>query len=81
MDPDGGVTGESWQWSRTTTPAMMDSWMDIADETSAAYTVTEGDTGYYLRVMATYTDAAGHGHGVLACDHDGGCDGRGPAAC
>ena len=21
--------------------------------------VTEGDTGYYLRVMATYTDAAG----------------------
>ena len=59
MDPDGGVTGESWQWSRTTTPAMMDSWMDIAGETNAAYTVTEGDTGYYLRVMATYTDAVG----------------------
>ena len=59
MDPDGGVTGESWQWSRTTTPAMMDSWMDIADETNAAYTVTADDTGYYLRVMATYTDAAG----------------------
>ena len=59
MDQDGGVTGESWQWSRTTTPAMMDSWMDIAGETNAAYTVTEGDTGYYLRVMATYTDAVG----------------------
>ena len=59
MDPDGGVTGESWQWSRTTTPAMMDSWMDIAGETNAAYTVTAGDTGYYLRVMATYTDKAG----------------------
>ena len=59
MDPDGGVTGETWQWSRTTTPAMMDSWMDIAGETNAAYTVTEGDTGYYLRVMATYTDAVG----------------------
>ena len=59
MDPDGGVTGESWQWARTTTPAMMDSWMDIAGETNAAYTVTEGDTGYYLRVMATYTDAVG----------------------
>ena len=59
MDPDGGVTGEAWQWSRTTTPAMMDSWMDIAGETNAAYTVTEGDTGYYLRVMATYTDAVG----------------------
>ena len=37
----------------------MDSWMPITGETNAAYTVTEGDTGYYLRVMATYTDAVG----------------------
>ena len=59
MDPDGGVTGESWQWSRTMDTADMSSWMDIAGETNAAYTVTEGDTGYYLRVMATYTDAVG----------------------
>ena len=59
MDPDGGETVESWQWSRTMTPNMMDSWMDIAGETNAAYMVMEGDTGYYLRVMATYTDAAG----------------------
>ena len=59
MDPDGDATGESWQWARTMTPAMMDSWMGIAGETNAAYTVTEGDTGYYLRVMATYTDAVG----------------------
>ena len=59
MDPDGGVTGESWQWSRTMTPDMMASWMDIDGETNAAYTVMEGDTGYYLRVMATYTDAVG----------------------
>ena len=59
MDPDGGETGESWQWSRTMTPDMMDSWMDIQDATAAAYTVTAGDEGYYLRVMATYTDAVG----------------------
>ena len=59
MDPDGGATGETWQWSKTMTPDMMDSWMDIAGETNAAYTVTEGDTGYYLRVMAMYTDAVG----------------------
>ena len=59
MDPDGGVTGETWQWAKTMTPAMMDSWMDITDATDAAYMVTAGDTGYYLRVMATYTDAAG----------------------
>ena len=59
MDPDGGVTGETWQWSRTMDTADMNSWMDIQDATAAAYMVTEGDTGYHLRVMATYTDAAG----------------------
>ena len=59
MDPDGGVTGESWQWAKTKTPAMMDSWMPSTGATNAAYMVTEGDTGYHLRVMATYTDAAG----------------------
>ena len=60
MDPDGGVTGESWQWARTMTPAnMMASWMDITGATDAAYTVMDADEGYHLRVMATYTDAAG----------------------
>ena len=59
MDPDGGVTGETWQWSRTMDTANMSSWMPIEDATGAAYMVAAGDTGYYLRVMATYTDAAG----------------------
>ena len=62
MDPDGGVTGETWQWSRTTDDMDirdMDSWMDIEAATEAAYMVMEGDLGYYLRVKATYTDAAG----------------------
>ena len=59
MDPDGGVTGESWQWSRTMDTADMSSWMDIQDATDAAYMVTAGDTGYHLRVKATYTDAVG----------------------
>ena len=59
IDPDSGVTGETWQWAKTKTPAMMDSWMPITGATGAAYMVTEGDTGYHLRVMATYTDAAG----------------------
>ena len=27
MDPDGGVMGESWQWSRTMDAADMNSWM------------------------------------------------------
>ena len=59
MDPDGGVTGETWQWARTMDTANMSSWMDIAGETNAVYMVAAGDTGYYLRVMATYTDAVG----------------------
>ena len=59
MDLDGGVMVVSWQWSRTTDTADMSSWMPITGATDAAYTVTEGDTGYYLRVMATYTDAVG----------------------
>ena len=59
MDPDGGVMGESWQWSRTMDAADMNSWMPISGATDAAYMVTEGDTGYHLRVMATYTDAVG----------------------
>ena len=29
VDPDLGVTGESWQWSRTMDTANMSSWMDI----------------------------------------------------
>ena len=61
MDPDGGVTGESWQWARTTTPAMMDSWMDIAGETNAAYTVMDADEGYHLRATAMYDDGEGVG--------------------
>ena len=62
MDPDGGVTSETWQWSRTMDDMDsrdMDSWMPIEDATNAAYMVMEGDTGYYLRVMATYMDAVG----------------------
>ena len=58
-NPDNDATVDSWQWSRTMDTADMSSWMDITGETNAAYMVTEGDTGYYLRVMATYTDAAG----------------------
>ena len=59
MDPDGGVMVESWQWSRTMTPDMMDSWMPITGATDAAYIVMESDNGYYLRATATYTDASG----------------------
>ena len=63
-NPDDDATVESWQWARTMDDMDsrdMDSWMPITGATNAAYMVTEGDTGYYLRVMATYTDAVGTG--------------------
>ena len=71
MDPDGNpgdmppiamdttINDVTWQWSRTMDTADMSSWMDIEDATGAAYMVTADDVGYYLRVMATYTDAVG----------------------
>ena len=40
VDPDGRRHRRPWQWSRTTTPDMMASWMDIDGETNAAYMVT-----------------------------------------
>ena len=49
----------SWQWAKTMTPDMMDSWMDIG--TGGMYTVMDDDEGYYLRATAMYTD--GHGSG------------------
>ena len=72
MDPDGNpgdmppiamdttINDVTWQWSRTMDTADMSSWMDIQDATDAAYMVMEGDTGYHLRVMATY-DGRGEG--------------------
>ena len=44
VDPDGGVTGEMWQWSRTMDTAdMMAVGWTSQDATDAAYMVTEGD--------------------------------------
>ena len=55
-DPNGGITGESWQWAKSMD---MSSWTDIAGATSASYTPVAGDVGYYLRVRVSYTDAHG----------------------
>ena len=57
-DPDGGITGRSWQWQssgdRTT-------WSDITSATSSRYTPTAADQGSYLRVTAAYDDNQGVG--------------------
>ena len=49
----------SWQWAKTMTPDMMDSWMNITGATGAAYTVVDADDGYNLRATAMYSDGEG----------------------
>ena len=49
----------SWQWAKTMTPNMMDSWMEIG--TGGMYTVMDDDAGHYLRATAMYDDGEGIG--------------------
>ena len=58
-DPDGGVTGEAWQWARSQDGAS--NWQDIATATSNAYTPVTEDADNYLRATVSYTDGDGPG--------------------
>ena len=49
-DPDGDITGTTWQWARTMDMAA--GWDDIPGATDAAYTPVATDDGYYLRATA-----------------------------
>ena len=61
-DPDSGVTGATWQWSKSMT--MDGTFMDISGATSMSYTPMAADEGYYLRATVMYTDD--HGSGKMA---------------
>ena len=56
-DPDGGVTSERWQWSRS--PDGSTRWSDIQGANSATYTPVLDDVSNYLRATVNYTDAQG----------------------
>ena len=58
-DPDGTPTNVTWQWSRAL--HRLDTFTDISTATSASYTPTSTDTGYYLRATASYDDPQGSG--------------------
>ena len=58
-DPDGTVTGPSWQWARGDTAT--GSFSNINAATSASYTPVVADVGKYLRAMVSYTDPQGSG--------------------
>ena len=55
-DPDGSVSGETWQWSRSDQP--------IGGATSNSYAATAADVGHALTAVVQYDD--GHGPGKSA---------------
>ena len=71
-DQDGGIVVESWRWYRSLTPDFTDLTVNAVTEvedagqvlmeggahldTSNAYTPENEDKGYFLHVVATYTD-------------------------
>ena len=59
-DPDGGISGLTWQWQVLESGA----WSTITGATSGRYTPVAADEGKRLRVTASYTD--GHGSGKTA---------------
>ena len=61
-DIDGGVSGTTWQWARSSDWDGSDgTWTDIAGATGASYRPVVADEGNYLRATASYEDAEGKG--------------------
>ena len=55
-DPDGGVTGTTWQWSNSDDG---NDWADISGATDPGYTPQGTDAGKRLRATASDTDGEG----------------------
>ena len=58
-DPDGDVSGLTWQWSWSNTKN--GNYSDLSVATSTSYTPATGDVDKYLRATASYTDGEGSG--------------------
>ena len=56
-DPDGGVTGETWEWESS--PNGTDQWNTISGADTNSYTPVAADVGRYLQVTWKYTDSEG----------------------
>ena len=56
-DPDGGVTGDSWTWSRSASST--GTFTPISGSTGSTYTPGPGDVGRYLKATVTYADGQG----------------------
>ena len=56
-DPDGSITGTTWQWAKAS--SSNGSYSNIENATSMSYMPDDGDIGSYLRATASYTDGEG----------------------
>ena len=65
-DPDGSVSGTTWEWESSSDGST--GWAVIEGATSDAYTPAVVDSDKHLRVTASYTD--GHGTGKTAQSPD-----------
>ena len=63
-DEDGGVTGETWQWSWADTAG--GAYTDIANATSDSYTPVAADDGKFLAATVSYSDGEGSGKSEMA---------------
>ena len=57
-DPDGSITGITWQWDSSTDG---NSWTTISGETSATFSPADEQVSKYLRATASYIDGEGAG--------------------
>ena len=55
-DPDGGVSGTTWEWDRSSDKS---DWESIDGATGSSYTPVAGDVDHYLRATASYSDRRG----------------------
>ena len=75
VDPDGGVTGASWQWLRFSGGEEL----AIPGATDWSYTPTTADDGSRLQATVTYTDSHGSGkYAVGPVTHPVGDDSNSP---
>ena len=58
-DPDGTVSNETWQWTRSATAT--GTFANISGATSSTYTLVAADVGKFLKAEASYTDPQGSG--------------------
>ena len=64
QDPDGGVSVDSWQWSRSS--SRDGEYTPIAGADQVSYIPTTDDKDKWLRAVATYSDGHGPGKTVTA---------------